>query len=126
VKQRTRSLPFEGFFMQGNIDTFTEELIPIKDLARELPGQSGKPVHWMTVGRWCRDGLRGIFLESVNVGNQRCTTRQAWARFVEAQTRVVDAGEPAQQPIPVKPGRSRRQAAAAVRDAVAELQEAGA
>jgi hypothetical protein len=105
--------------MQGQIDILKERAIPIKVFPAEVevPGRDGNRVHWLTVGKWCTRGISGIVLESVVIGNQRCTTKEAYSRFVEAVTRAAN-GERLQQAIG---GRSRRQRDAAVRRAVEEL-----
>ena len=83
--------------MQGQIDTPTQHYIPIKVLAREIPGRNGQPIHWMTFGRWCRPpGLGGFVLESAIIGNQRCVTRNSLARFIQAVTRAADGERPVQ------------------------------
>jgi hypothetical protein len=112
--------------MIGKIDLSTERPIPIKAHARTVPGQDGKSIHRMTIGRYCRIGLKGIILESVVIGNQRCTTAEAWSRFVERVTRIVDGPAPVTPAGPINPRRTRKQARAAVKNATNELIEAGA
>jgi hypothetical protein len=108
--------------MQGQIDILKERPIPIKDFAAEVPGRDGKPIHWITLGQWCRRGVRGIVLESVVVGNQRCVTRESYARFVEAVTRAAN-GESPQLAVG---GRTRPELNRAVRESVDKLTAAGA
>ncbi len=108
--------------MQGQIDILSERPIPIKAFAQEVPGTKGA-IHWMTLGRWCRPpGLHGVVLESVIIGNQRCVTRESYARFVEAVTRARNGNRPAM----AISGRTRREKNKAVRDAIADLVKAGA
>ena len=105
------------------IDTTTQRYIPIKVLAKEIPGRNGESIHWMTVGRWCRPpGLRGIVLESAIIGNQRCVTREALEKFIEQVTRAANDDRPVQ----AIATRSRREKNKAVRDSIAELAAAGA
>jgi hypothetical protein len=59
----------------------TEELITLTEAAKHLPKVDGKKVSICTLWRWCRMGLRGMFLEYVRVGRKICTTREALLRF---------------------------------------------
>jgi len=59
----------------------TEELITLTEAAKHLPKVDGKKVSICTLWRWCRVGLRGMFLEYVRVGRKICTTREALLRF---------------------------------------------
>lgn len=58
-----------------------EELITLTEAAKHLPKVDGKKVAICTLWRWCRLGLRGVFLEYVRVGRRICTTREALLRF---------------------------------------------
>jgi len=58
-----------------------EELITLTEAAKHLPKVDGKKVAVCTLWRWCRVGLRGMFLEYVRVGRKICTTREALLRF---------------------------------------------
>ena len=58
-----------------------EELITLTEAAKCLPKVDGKKVSVCTLWRWCRVGLRGMFLEYVRVGRKICTTREAMLRF---------------------------------------------
>ena len=107
--------------MIGQIDPLSEKPIPIKVFCKDVPGRDGKSIHWMTLGRWCRQGIRGVVLESLLVGNQLCTTHAAFARFVEAVTRAANG----ERPIQAIGSRTRREKNRAVRDALAELAAAG-
>jgi|SRR5208337_1561199 len=109
--------------MQAQTDTPTERHVPIKVLAKEIPGRNGRSLHWMTLGRYCRPpGLSGIVLPSVIIGGQRCVTRESYARFVEAVTRARNGNRPMQ----AIATRTRREKNKAVRDSIAELAAAGA
>jgi hypothetical protein len=59
----------------------TEVLITLTEAAKHLPKVDGKKVSVCTIWRWCRVGLRGIFLEYVRCGRTICTTREALLRF---------------------------------------------
>ncbi len=69
-----------------------EQLITLTEATKALPTVNGKRPAICTLWRWCRKGLRGVFLaEYVRVGRetrlrrgfggQVCTTREALLRF---------------------------------------------
>jgi hypothetical protein len=58
-----------------------EELVTLTQVTRHLPKVDGKKVSTCTVWRWCRKGLRGVFLQYVRVGRRVCTSRPALLRF---------------------------------------------
>lgn len=62
-----------------------EELLSLPAAARILPRRrSGKKVHTATLYRWTTSGLKGVVLESLQVGGTRCTSRQALQRFFDS------------------------------------------
>ena len=61
-----------------------EELITLTQAAGLLPRIDGKKVSVCTLWRWCRTGLRGVFLQYVRVGRRICTTQSALLRFFTA------------------------------------------
>lgn len=61
-----------------------EELITLTQAAKCLPKVDGKKVSVCTLWRWCRKGLRGVFLQYVRVGRRVCTTKPALLRFFTA------------------------------------------
>lgn len=66
-----------------SIDPNTEDLIPFTRAAREFPGRS---VCIQTLHRWrLPPGVRGAILETIVIGGQRYTSRQAIARFIANQ-----------------------------------------
>jgi hypothetical protein len=67
-----------------------EVLITLTEAAKRLPRLDGKKVSVCTLWRWCRVGLRGVFLEYVRVGRTICTTREAMLRFF---SRLADLDE---------------------------------
>jgi hypothetical protein len=108
------------------IDISVHKLIDTGEAARLIPGRDGGTVHKNTVGLYCRRGKRGVILESVLAGPRRCTTLEALQTFLaEVDARARRSGQRQQQRSNVS-ARSRRQAARAVRQAVAELKNAGA
>ena len=62
------------------IDTRTETLLSLTK-ASELLGK-----HVTTIYRWTTDGMRGVVLESIQVGATRCTSREAIQSFCEQLT----------------------------------------
>ncbi len=72
-----------------------EQLIGLAEAARHLPRVDGRKVAIGTVWRWCRRGLRGVFLEYVRVGRKVCTTRQAMLRFFSDLADLDDRVDPA-------------------------------
>jgi hypothetical protein len=59
-----------------------ETLVALADVPRLLPRRrGGKTPHVATAYRWSTRGLRGIVLETIQVGGTRCTSREALARF---------------------------------------------
>jgi len=77
--------------------TSTADLIPLSDVpflpivAKRLriAGRKG-PIDYSTLWRWWHDGLRGVRLEVVKIGDQPCTTQQAVADFFAAVRRADD------------------------------------
>src|SRR5437016_1510804 len=67
--QKGGSASDEPFPLNGDVLTLAEA-------AALIPGRTpGKRVYVNTVWRWCRKGVRGVRLQSVLIGGQRCTTR---------------------------------------------------
>lgn len=71
-----------------------------------------------TVWRWVLNGTRGVVLESFNIGAKRFTTREAFARFVEATTAAAAHG-------PMPSVRTPRQRERAIDRAEGELARQG-
>jgi hypothetical protein len=104
---------------------FTEEpLISLQEAAKILPRRrAGRPVHTSCIYRWTQNGVKGIKLESVQVGGCRCTSQAALNRFFSALTAQSEAGRrsviaPEAQRLPAH----RRKAIA---EAEKKLKEAG-
>ncbi len=83
----------------------------------ELARREGMAVS--TVWRWTLRGVRGVKLETFSVGAKRCTTGEAFGRFVDATTAAAQ-GTPTAPPV-----RTNRQRDAAIRAAEVELAKAG-
>ena len=105
-----------------------EELITLGEAAKLLPKVNGKKPAICTLWRWCRKGLRGVFLEYVRVGRKICTTSQAMHRFFTDLADIDEQVEPDRYVKPTSLNRTpitsrQRQRALAKADAI--LQEAG-
>jgi hypothetical protein len=103
----------------------TEELITLTEAAKHLPKVDGKKVSICTLWRWCRVGLRGMFLEYVRVGRKICTTREALLRFFSDLAEIDERIEPDRYAKPTHLNRTpitsrQRQRALAEADAVLE------
>lgn len=65
-------------------DCSQEELISLAEAAKMLPRRRmGKRPHVATLYRWSVRGVRGVRLETCQVGSTRCTSRQALTRFIQ-------------------------------------------
>ena len=79
-----------------------EELITLTEAAKHLPKVDGKKVSICTLWRWCRKGMRGVFLEYVRVGREPSTPRNCPEDCVNRSGNYASA--PAQQiPSPTPP-----------------------
>lgn len=67
-----------------------EQLILFAKSGQEFPGRSPAPA---TLNRWRLRGVRGVKLETLLIGGQRFTSREAIQRFIEAQNQP-QAAEP--------------------------------
>ncbi|MGD9720564.1 MAG: DUF1580 domain-containing protein [Pirellulales bacterium] len=66
------------------IDPKIERLITLRQACKMLPKRRrGKSVHISCIYRWTLNGVRGVILESLQVGGTRCTSREALHRFFE-------------------------------------------
>ena len=90
----------------------TEQKLSLTKLAHR------EGVNVCTCWRWTKRGVRGVRLETYNVGGRRWTTEEAFARFVEGTTAAAN-GEPAVE------SRTNRQRDTAIARAERELADAG-
>lgn len=66
------------------IDHRTETVRPLTDTAARLPRRrGGKKVNVAMLYRWSTRGLRGVKLETIQIGGTRCTSDEALQRFFE-------------------------------------------
>lgn len=70
-----------------NTDDALRDAFPINEVPRHLPRRSGKRVHISTIWRWIQRGVRGVKLESLNIGGRRYVPREALEHFLEALNR---------------------------------------
>jgi hypothetical protein len=64
----------------------TEDVLTLQDARKELGNITGRRPDKATVYRWTNRGVGGTKLESIRLGNQLLTSRQALTRFIEART----------------------------------------
>lgn len=75
-------------------DLLAEDVLTLTQAAQTLPCRRlGRPTHVTTLLRWSKAGIRGVRLETIQVGGTRCTSRQALRRFVERVTEVSAASQ---------------------------------
>lgn len=74
-----------------------EELITLTEAAKRLPRLDGKKVSVCTLWRWCRVGMRDVFLEYVRVGRTICTTREAMLRFFSELASLDEHASPTER-----------------------------
>lgn len=91
------------------IDTTKESPLTLSHAAKSLRewSRNGRQPHVAQVYRWASRGLRGIILETVQIGGSKCTTREAAQRFIGAMS---NPGRPA---APRTPAKRQKQAEAA-------------
>jgi hypothetical protein len=95
------------------IDVHCEELVPFQQAPRSIPTRP----NLSTLHRWRQRGIRGVTLETILIGGERYTSREALHRFFERSTAAADGIEAPSHPTAA---RSRQQA-----EARRELQAAG-
>jgi hypothetical protein len=79
------------------IDLLTEQVMKLSDAAKLLPRRRlGKRPHRTTLDRWGKIGFRGIFLDTIVIGDTTCTSVQDLQRFADALTQ--GAGAQSSQP----------------------------
>ena len=89
------------------IDISTEAVVTLTEAARHLPRRrKGKRPAVSTIYRWAQPGVRGIRLETLQVGGTKCTSIEALQRSCERLTRANGS----QPDAPRSPARRRRAA----------------
>src|SRR4051812_7397319 len=65
-----------------SVDWTTETVLSLTEAASRLPRRRGsKKPHVATLYRWAQRGLRGVRLETIQVGGTLCTSSEALQRF---------------------------------------------
>jgi hypothetical protein len=80
-----------------------EELVTFNEAAAWVRDKTGRKTHLATLHRWALRGCRGRRLESVLIGRQRMTSREALLRFFEAGAQPADIQATAPPPPPSPP-----------------------
>ena len=75
------------------IDLQSEALVPLRDVPDLLPSRQGRKLHVSTAYRWAQRGVGGRRLETVQIGGQTYTSREALDRFA-IQPEVTGSGRP--------------------------------
>ena len=69
------------------IDISSECVLTLTEAAKRLPRRrAGKRPHVATLYRWAQRCLRGVQLETIQVGGTLCTSLEALQRFCERLT----------------------------------------
>ena len=79
------------------IDPQTEQVIPMREVPKLtwLPHRrQGRRLAHSTLWRWSQRGIKGVRLETISVGGQRCTSVEALRRFFERLSFVAEEQEP--------------------------------
>ena len=93
------------------IDISTEAVVTLTEAPHHLPRRrKGKRPAVSTIFRWAQRGVRGVRLETTQVGGTKCTSLQALQRFCD---RLSSADSPHLHPTP---SRRRRAAERAQRE----------
>ena len=99
------------------IEIQREQVVTLTQATHHIPARrKGKKVAVSTPWRWAKKGVRGVRLETLQVGGTRCTSLEAIQRFCDRLTALGDD--------PALPTPSRCQDAALQR-AERELDKAG-
>jgi len=62
----------------------TENVISFSEACRRLPRRrAGRRSHPATMYRWASQGIRGVKLETIQIGGTLCTSLEALQRFFE-------------------------------------------
>jgi hypothetical protein len=101
------------------IDIAHEKLLTFAQAAAILPRRrAGRKTHVSTLHRWSSRGVKGIVLETLQVGGGSCTSREALQRFFDRLQITVHPDQP-------RSLRSTRSLNKKVKDAEQRLHEEG-
>lgn len=93
----------------------------LSEAAKTLPRINGRKMHVSTIFRWCRNGVRGVFLEYGKMGRTIVVTESGLRKFF---TGLAEADKIGQATIPTPHKRRPRRACDASRQQ--DIQEANA
>lgn len=100
---------------EAMVDLAHENVISLADAPSHLPDRrGGKRPHISCIYRWTTRGIRGVVLESLQVGGTKCTSVEALQRFFER----LSAG-PTGGPQPVRTAKQRQRASQKANDELA-------
>jgi len=98
------------------IDVSAESVVTLTGACKILPPRrQGRRPNVATLYRWTNEGVRGVRLEYVMVGNTRCTSHEALQRFFDRLTEQAEADRPTAPARSALPPSRQRQIEAAER-----------
>ena len=69
------------------IDLESETIITAREACQRLPRRrAGRLTHPTTIARWMDEGIKGVRLEGIRIGTNRCTSMEALQRFFDRLT----------------------------------------
>ena len=72
--------------IETNADLATEDLVAVNVAGKKFK----PPVSRTSLERWMRTGVRGIRLESIQIGHRRFVSIQAIERFIQRTNQPID------------------------------------
>ena len=95
------------------IDLLSEHVVSLTKATSHLPRRrKGKRPNVSTLFRWAQHGIKGVRLETIQVGGCKCTSLEALQRFCDRLTQGLDPeAQPARSSV-----RPQRAAVAAERE----------
>jgi hypothetical protein len=79
------------------IDIVLETPVPLNQAASRVPRRRGRKTSVSTLHRWATCGLRGVRLETIQVGGTKCTSIQALQRFFDRLSSLPTPTDPTKQ-----------------------------
>src|SRR4051812_27731310 len=101
-----------AFFVEFSMTLLNEQRLSLTALSKR------EDINVSTAWRWAQRGVRGVKLETFNIGGRRWTTEEAFSRFVEATSAAASGALEPQS-------RTNRQRETNISRAEAELAKAG-
>lgn len=77
------------------VDKGTSELMTLAEAARSLPRLRGTRVHTSTIFRWCKRGVRGVYLKYGKIGRTIVVSPSNLQTFFMALAEADTADQPA-------------------------------